>query len=350
MRRSMKSSELPKGVLAELRRRHARFLRERLVSEAAREDWMQLARQSWESLAAQRVRDVVDAKAAAAALVRVLDADSVQRLLAPLLKEIARQSVATLRGDETKLGDYVPADARAAVDKLLERHDLIPDDLVRKVFEQKVVEDAIQNTLYDALTQFQSTVNPFFAEWGLPSILKRMPIGGGMILSSMEAMRGEFDRRVEPEIRKFLAVFSRRTQGEIAELFLSRSGDPKLVQLRKDIVAYLYTRPIKDLLAGLDDEVTETTAFVAERVALRVVERKETTTSLEAALERLLEEHGDATVGEWLERTGASADAALERWAEIVWPLVRNALASAPVVELLERLTAEFYDTLAADD
>jgi hypothetical protein len=350
MRRSMKPSELPKGVLAELRRRHVVFLRDRLVGEAAREDWTRLARESWKSLAARRVRDVVDAKAAAGALVRVLDADSIQRLLAPVLKDVARQTVRALQSDDALLGDYVPSDARVAIDKLLERHDLIPDDLVRKVFEQKVVEDAIQNTLYDALTQFQSTVNPFFAEWGLPSILKRMPIGGGMILASMEAMRGEFDRRVEPEIRKFLAVFSRRTQGEIAELFLSKSGDPKLVQLRKDIVAYLYTRPIEDLLAGLDDEVTETTAFVAERVALRVVERKEAAESLETALRRLLDEHGDATVGQWLERTGASADAAIERWAEIVWPLVRNVLASAPVVELLERLTAEFYDDLATQD
>jgi hypothetical protein len=343
----MKSSELSKGVLAELHRRHVEFLRDRLVSEAASEDWVGLVRQSWQSFSALRVREVVDAKAAARGIVRVIDADSIQKLVAPVLREVARRTVASLRHDRTTLGDYVPDDARAAIDVLLERHDLVPDDLVRKVFEQKVVEDAIQNTLYDALTQFQSTVNPFFAEWGLPSILKRMPIGGGMILSSMEALRAEFDRRVEPEIRKFLAVFSRRTQGEIAELFLSKSGDPKLVQLRKDVAAYLYTRSIQELLAGLDDELTETTSLAVERVALRIVERQETVAAIEAALERLLEEHGDATVGHWLERTGAAGDEAIERWAEVVWPLVRRALGSVPVLELLERLSAEFYDSLA---
>ncbi len=345
----MNSLQLSAGAVSELRRRHAEFLRERLVSDAAREDWLRLARSGWDRVAALRVRDVVDAKSASSALVRVLDAEAVRGLFAPVLREIAREAVTALRRDDTKLGDYVPPDARAAIDRLLERHDLIPDDLVRKVFEEKVVQDAIQNTLYDALTQFQSTVNPFFAEWGLPSILKRMPIGGGMILSSMEAMRAEFDRRVEPEIRKFLAVFSRRTQGELAELFLSKSGDPKLARLRKDLVAYLYTRTLEELLAGVDDEMTETSAFVAERVALRLVERPESARAFEASLERLLQEHGDATVGEWLDRTGATESPDVEAWAELAWPVVRRVLASDPVVHLLETIASEFYDSVTSE-
>jgi hypothetical protein len=342
----MKSRPLSPGAVAELRRRHAEFLRTRLVSGAAREDWDRLVERGWNSLSALRVRDVVEPKAAAQALVRVIDADSVRGLFAPLLREVARQTVAELRRDQTKLGDYVPPDAREAIGKLLERHDLIPDDLVRKVFEQKVVEDAIQNTLYDALTQFQSTVNPFFAEWGLPSILKRVPIGGGMILASMESMRADFDRRVEPEIRKFLAVFSRRTQGELAELFLSRSGDPKLAQLRKDVVSYLYTRSLEELLAGLDDDVTRTAAFVAERIAVRLVERPQSAKLVEAALERLLAAHGDATIGEWLEKIGVQQAEGVSAWAELSWPLVQRALSSEAVIEALERITSEFYDTL----
>jgi hypothetical protein len=345
----MIDSKLPTGAPAELARRHVEFLRERLVSPSAREEWVRLLERSWQTFAGLRVRDVVEARAAARAVRRIADADAIRQLFAPVLRELARQAVAGLRRDRTKLGEYVPPDARAAVDRLLERHDLIPDDLVRKVFEQKVVEDAIQNTLYDALTQFQSTVNPFFAEWGLPSILKRMPIGGGMILSSMEAMRAEFDRRVEPEIRKFLAVFSRRTQGELAELFLSKSGDPKLVQLRKDVVAYLYTRSLEELLAGLDDEMTEAGAFVAERVALRLAGREQTAAALESALEKLLEEHGDATVGQWLERTGAARDLPIETWADVSWPVVRSILSSGPVFEAIERITFEFYDELSKE-
>jgi hypothetical protein len=345
----MSNAKLPTGAPAELARRHVEFLRERLVSPAAREDWGQLLERSWQGLAALRVRDVVEAKAAARAVRRVADETAIRQIFAPLLRDVARPVVAGLRRDRTKLGEYVPSDARAAIDRLLERHDLIPDDLVRKVFEQKVVEDAIQNTLYDALTQFQSTVNPFFAEWGLPSILKRMPIGGGMILSSMEAIRAEFDRRVEPEIRKFLAVFSRRTQGELAELFLSKSGDPKLVQLRKDVVAYLYTRSLEELLAGLDDEMTEAGALVAESVALCLARREQTAAALEGALERLLEEHGDATVGQWLERTGASKDLPIETWAEVSWPVVRRILSSGPVFEVIERITLEFYDELSKE-
>jgi hypothetical protein len=104
MRRAMKFSQLSQGVLAELHRRHVDFLRDRLVSEAARQDWAGLARQSWQSFSALRVREVVDAKAAARALVRVLDADAIRKLVAPVLREAARETVASLRRDLTKLG------------------------------------------------------------------------------------------------------------------------------------------------------------------------------------------------------------------------------------------------------
>jgi len=49
----------------------------------------------------------------------------------------------------------------------------------------------------------------------------------------MEAIRAEFERRLEPEIRKFVAVFSRRAIGEMTEAVLARSQDPKLVELRQ---------------------------------------------------------------------------------------------------------------------
>ena len=56
---------------------------------------------------------------------------------------------------------------------------------------------------------------------------------------------------------------------------------------------------------------------------------------------------GDSDEGEWLEKVGARTEPDLESWASVSWPLVRGVLASPPVLELLERITAEFYATLA---
>lgn len=340
----MSDLELSPDALAELERRHVAFLRERLAG--GREDWQRLVRRGWESLLALRIREIVDAGALARALRDALSVEDVRGFLAPIVREMSREAIAAAKNDATRLGDYVPDDARKAVDKLLDRHDLIPDALVRKVFEQKVVEDAIENTLYDALTQFQTTVNPFFAEWGLPAILKRLPIGGSMILSSMEGLRAEFDRRVEPEIRKFLVAFSRRTKSDLAEVFLSRSGDPKIAQLRKDVVAFLYTQSVAELMAGVDPAMTETTEVVVERIALHVLERGQSEEALRRAIERLLDEHGEGTIGEWLEAIDASTQPRVEEWATLSWPVVARALDSAPVRELLEKLAADFYATL----
>ena len=51
------------------------------------------------------------------------------------------------------------------------------------------------------------SVNPFFAEWGLPAILRKvLPIGASAVMKSLESVKGEFDRRLE--LRPLLAEFA----------------------------------------------------------------------------------------------------------------------------------------------
>lgn len=344
----MPAAHLSRRTLNDLKRRHIAFLEERLVSEAAREDWIRAVRDGYDEFLALPLRDVVDPAAMERGLHEALTADSVRAFFAPLLRDLHRRVLSSLGEDETPLGDHVPPKARHAIDALLDRRDLIPDALVRKVFEQKVIEDAIHDTLYEALTQFTTTVNPFFAEWGLPAILKRMPIGGGLILSSMESMRAEFDRRLEPEIRKFLGAFSRRARGELTELFLTRSGDPRFVELRKNVVAFLYSRSLSELLEGFDDEAAETATTAVEHIVLGLLGQDRAGHGLGRELRRFLDECGDQTVGEWMRAAGVSGAPATEAWAALLWPQVERTLRGPAVRDLLGRLTAEFYDGLAA--
>lgn len=344
----MPAAHLSRKTLNDLKRRHIAFLEERLVSEAAREDWIRAVRDGYDEFLALPLRDVVDPAAMERGLHEALTADSVRAFFAPLLRDLHRRVLSSLGEDETPLGDHVPPKARHAIDALLDRRDLIPDALVRKVFEQKVIEDAIHDTLYEALTQFTTTVNPFFAEWGLPAILKRMPIGGGLILSSMESMRAEFDRRLEPEIRKFLGAFSRRARGELTELFLTRSGDPRFVELRKNVVAFLYSRSLSELLEGFDDEAADTATTAVEHIVIGLLGQDRSGHGLGRELRRFLDECGDQTVGEWMRAAGVSGDPAAEAWAALLWPHVERTLRGPVVRDLLGRLTAEFYDGLAA--
>lgn len=297
-----------------------------------------------------RIRDAVDPAVLVPALHRALSSQSLRDYFAPIARDLSDRVIASLRSSHRELGAVVPEESRRAIDALLERPDLVPEALVRKVFEQQLVVDAIDDTLYDGLLQFNTTVNPFFADWGLPSILKRMPIGGGLILSSMEALRSDFEKRLEPEIRKFVSVFSRRATTEMTEAVISRAGDPKFVELRRNVVAFLYTQSLAELLAGVGAEAERHGVEAAEHLVVALAERDRAERGLEKALERFVDEQGKGTIGEFLERTGAVGRPDTVAWAELLWPLVETVASSEAVRELVERVTGEFYDSLAEPD
>lgn len=345
----MSTLRLSRATLAELQRRHVAFLEERLVSARAREDWIRAAEAAADAVRDVRIRDLLHPRPLARNLHRAFRSEAIRTFFAPLFARLQRDAVGALREDRTKLGDYVPEDARRAIESIAASPDLLPDALVRELFGQKAIEDAIHDTLLDGLTQFNRTVNPFFAEWGIPALLKRVPVGGGLILASMEVLRAEFDRRLEPEMRRFLAPFSRRATVQMAELFLASKAEPRFVELRRNLVTFLWSRSPSELLAGADDAVLDRGALAAERIAVTLVERDDGTAELARALERFVEGVGEATVGEWLDDVGAVGRPDAGAFAELLWPQVEAALGSRVVRDFLREITAEFYEGLARD-
>jgi hypothetical protein len=343
----MSDLALTPDQIAELKKKHIAFLAVRLVSEAAHEDWVRSFRDGYTWALELRVGDVIDPVVLTDGVTKALTADSVKALFAPVAREIHRRTLASMKRDKTHLGDYVPAQARLAIDDLLERNDLVPERLIRNVFDQEAIEDAIRDILYDGLKEFNETVNPFFADWGLPALLKRMPIGGGAILKSMGAMRGEFDKRLDPEIRKFLLAFSRKAKGKLADIFVKKGDDPKLIELRKNVVSFLYSQSMSELLAGIDDSASSKAQLASEHVALETLRREQPRAHLKEGIEAFLNDHGNATFGECLKAIGATGEPDLEAWANLLWPDVKRALQSPVALAFLDKLTNEFYDGLA---
>jgi hypothetical protein len=343
------SLSLSPETLAELRARHVAFLTERLVSDRAKGDWARSLDEGYAWLLTLAVRDVLDPSAVTASIARVLTAEVVRDLAAPVARDAGRRLVASLRTDDAKLGDYVPADARTAIEALLARRDLVPEALVRRVFEQEAIGDLLRDVLYDALMEFNDTVNPFFAEWGLPGLIKRfVPIGGGAVLKSMGVVRGEFDKRLEPEIRKFLLVFSRKAKGKLADFVIAKGGDPNFVTLRTAILSFAYEQSLRELVAGVDDAAMDAQDKAALSITLEVLSREHPRERLREALAKVLEDHGGRTVGEALAAVGATAKPDFSALAEATWPAVKAVLASPVAARFFEQITGEFYDSLAA--
>jgi hypothetical protein len=338
---------LDSATIAALRARHVAFLSERLTDDRARGDFVRSLATGYDHVLSLPLRSLIDPKTLVDGLERVLSTETVRGLASPIAREVNRRVVTSVRAEQTKLGEYVPEQARAAIDELLARPDLVPEALVRKVFDDEVIEELMRDTLYDALREFNESVNPFFAEWGLPALIKRfVPIGASAVLKSMSAVRAEFDKRLDPEIRKFLLGFSRRSKQKIADFVIAKGGDPKLIALRQSIVAFFYEETLAEILKNVDDDARMSADEATEQIVLAVLGHDRPRERLRADLETLLTEHGDDSVGAWLGRIGVVERPDLEALGALLWPYVRLVLESPPARAFYERVTWDFYASL----
>lgn len=327
--------------LEALKSRQIAFFQRRIVSY---DEWRLLLERGHDALLCRRLSDLVDTTDLAAALDAGFTKPALRKGVFPIAAEIHERVRAEAAKDGAKLGVYVPESARAKLDDLLSRPGVVPEKLIRQLAEQEAVEEVLRDTLYDAIKEFNEKVNPFFAEWGLAGILKKVP-GMGLVSRSMENVRAEFDKRLDPEIRKFLQGFSRRALRKMADSIIARKGDAKSLALRKAILDWLWDQPIKELAGSTDKE----RAKLQREIAFDVVEH---TNALQTMRERrrkgiadYLREHEGKTIGEILHSLGATERPDFDAAAKASWPAVKAVLESAAVQDRIAAIVEEFFKT-----
>ncbi len=93
----MSSPSLSDDVLDELAEKHIAFLEARLVSDAARADWLRSFVEGWTWALGLRVGDVVDADALTDGVSKALSEETITKPAAPVMKELHRRTLAALR-------------------------------------------------------------------------------------------------------------------------------------------------------------------------------------------------------------------------------------------------------------
>jgi hypothetical protein len=333
-----------RAQLERLKARQIAFLRERLVSEQAEREWRERLPAAWALLLATPLGRVADAEALNRALDAALSARAASRAIRPAARVALSWLTAAARGDQARVREYVPGAARLKIDKLLERPSILPERLVREVLDSEAMDEVMHDVLSSALREFSQRVNPFVADWGLPALLKRLsPFGLG---KGLESARAEFERRLEPEIGRFLRGFSSRARRDTTEALIARAGEPKFVALRQRVASWLIEQRVADLAGGLtaEDEA------LAQEIQLDVLEhnvsREAIASQRRAAVAAFVAAHRDRTVGEVLARYGIALEPDFDAITAATWPLVRTAWESAPVQAWLEALVMEFFDGL----
>jgi hypothetical protein len=337
-----------RALLDDLKTRQIAFFEARLVSAKAEEEWQTNIKAAFTELLATPVGRLADARALADAAEALLSNDAVKTALLPLAKIAISAAVAELKASRARAGDYVPDAALAKIDALMERPKLFPDRLMREVVEQDAVEEVMRDVLYETLKEFSEKVNPFFAEWGLPALLGRLsPFGFGGMKKGLQSMRSEFDRRLEPEIRKFLQGFTRRGLRQMAETMIAKSDEPKSIAARKRIVAWILEQEIRELLRPLDEEGARLAQEIGLDATAHTLSLKAVRERRRALIEGAIREHAEEPLGQVLAGYGVTHVPDLEAIARATWPAVRSALSSEAARSWIASMIGEFYEGVA---
>ena len=336
---------------AGLRQRQLTFFTGRLVSERAEVEWEVHVRDAIATLLDAKVAAALAPDALLAAIEAATTTESFARMIGPISKAINAELLADMRARASRVGDYVPATARATIDQLLERPGLMQEALIRRILEQEAMEETMRDVLFDALKEFNERVNPFVADWGLPGIMKKLgPFGFGPLAKSVENLRAEFDRRLEPEMRKFLQTFSRKALTRTGDLLTKNSDSPNFISLRKSIVSWVYEQQVRQLLAGVD----EPTSTLAQQAMLEIAEHTAGLASVRVdrrrAITAFVSSHGDQTLRELLASFGAEAALDSQAIAAATWPAVRAVLGSEAVRAWIDAVLGEFWEAQDEND
>jgi hypothetical protein len=335
-------------ILAELRDRHVAFLSARLTSPEAAAEWVENAPRVHDAILAARVGDVIDVRALTAAVDAVLTGPAVERAARPLAKRLLPVILAELRAETARVGDRVPAPARQHVDELIARPGLMPERLLREIVEQDAVDEIMRDVLHDGLQEFAEKVNPFTAEWGIPSLLKRASLLGGAVAKGLETVKAELDRRLEPEIRRFLGSFSRRGLRRMVDVTIDRGDQPASIALRRHLVAWILEQEIAVLARDADEEAVALAVELCLDVTAAELDRAAGRDRRRALIEQGFAAVKDLTVAEALAQVGVTLRVDDRALAAAIWPVVKTGLESDVSRAFLAKVVGAFYAEEAA--
>jgi hypothetical protein len=326
---------------------HVAFIRRRLASEWGRATLRTQMERGFRRLMKTEVGKLANVDA----LDRLVTAFSTDPFLSDATRPIVRTAVllemARLREDPEKLAEYVSPEAIELMNQLLAKPGLLPEKLVKRLLGHAAFEEIARDVLDQALKEFSEKVDPFRAEWGLPSLMKKggaFSIGLSAFAKGIDTMRDELERRVEPERKRFLQAFARRALDTVAEAVVRKNDDAEFVALRREFFAWLLEQPVRELVANQTQPVTELVEKFGHAVAVHLARSEAGARRRRAHIELLLRAHERQPLEVALAVYGAKIEPDFDAIVAALWPLVENLLESPDVISFIDELVGGFYD------
>lgn len=347
-----RSASISRAALDDLKSKQIAFLHTRLVSSAARAEWRTNVAKILDEVLELPLSQLVETNALTAAIDACLVRAVLDASLQPVLLRAVREVRALLIAEKAKIGSFVPANAQQALRDLAARSGHLTEPLVKEISEHEAARLVMTDVLHDALVQFSDRVNPFVAEWGLPSILKKFsPFGLGGVGKSVEGMRIEFEKRLEPEIRRFLIGFSREALRKSASSIVAQSDTPAFIALRQRILAFVLEQRFADVL--LEEKDADTVTKAVAEIVVHVCTDDKLAQQRRQIVKTFIDAHAQSSVRKVLVTLGVPDKppaAVVDALADVTFPAYAAAIGSPSGKRWLEGLVSEFYDGLVAAD
>ena len=325
-------------TLDEATRRHVRetqlaWFSRWLEGEDARQAWVRMVGHAVTMALSSPPSTLIDESSLDRLIAAALASETIANTIAPaVVAAVAETALRARTLDETPAGLLGP-DAARAIDRVAELPDLASEAVVHAILTSSAVEQLVGEHLFDAINIFSRKVNPFVAEWGLPALLNALPLlGRGAIKTALGGVHEEFERRLEPETRRFITGFVKQSLQKAERELTTRSGAPEHVRLRKEIATAVMKVPLREFVWDPRSEIGQRVLAAVNASVRHTMGHPSVREALENALADVLKE--SATVGEILGRYGIAVPP-VEELADATLPAVRRVLALPAVQEEL---------------
>jgi hypothetical protein len=333
-------------TLRSLRAFQIDYLRDWLRSEEATALWVRRGQAAVERAMAQPLSSLVDDAALDSALEQLLADATAGGVVGPMARVCVAEGGQFAAGIEMTIASVVGTAAREAIEALVAHPEIIDVAMVRAIARDPAMEAVMRDVLFEALVAFNERTNPFVAPWGVPALLDALPrVGRATIRKTFDRVRSEFERRLEPEMRRFLEGFANKSVERMVDIFADKAGEPELVALRQHAVAVILDESVAEVVWPTDDPrhgLLE--EAVAEAAAHALVSLR---APIREAVAAARQQHADRAVGAILEERGI-AQLDVEPWLRSIWPGIRDALMTEDALADAAALIDETHEAWLA--
>lgn len=316
------------------------WLHERLTQDRARAQWQGLLSAGWSQLRATELSTLFPPDAVQGYIDAHLDPDVIAAILRPLSGAGLLYLTHELRAEDKPLDHFVPAEARAAIERIATRPNMVNQAWIEAFFREKAVEDVVSDTLYRALRDF-STIIPRLVTKVLPTTrFKAIGLAGNLT----ERLAGQIEKLIEPEIRNFIGSGSQRALERAAAFTIEHIDDPTSIAMRKNAVDMVLSKSPSFHLQQVDDDVLAEVTTIDELVARRLVATDEVRQGLVRWVGNAVDKYGSKTLGEVLDELGYDRTPPFDRLAELTWPTWCAFMQAPPVMAFVDGVVDEMVD------